>query len=106
MRPSPAAPMNRGTTNHAPRVYSRLPADPHPEECPPMPSLRRGLSAFALLLAFALAPVAADELSDRQRKAAEANLKKGEVKKAVVVETNRFIVCATVPEAKAKVLGE
>jgi hypothetical protein len=71
-----------------------------------MPSLPRGLSALALLLAFALAPVAADELSDKQRKAAGANLKKGEVAKAVVVETSRFIVCATVAEAKAKVLGE
>jgi hypothetical protein len=71
-----------------------------------MPPLPRCLSALALMLAFALAPAAADETSEKQRKAAEANLKKGEVKKAVAVETTHFIVCATIPEARAKVLGE
>jgi hypothetical protein len=71
-----------------------------------MPSLPRCPPALALLLAFALAPAAADELSDKQRKAAEANLKKGEVKKAAVVETAHFIVCGTIPEAKAKALGD
>src|SRR5262249_26425364 len=30
----------------------------------------------------------------------------GEVKKAAVIETAHFIVCATVPEARAKVLGD
>ena len=71
-----------------------------------MPSLPRCLPAAALMLAFAHAPAAADETSDKQKKAAEANLKKGEVKKAAVVETANFIVCATVPEAKAKALGD
>jgi hypothetical protein len=64
------------------------------------------VSAFALIVGFALAPLAADELSDNQRKAAEANLKKGEVKKAAVVETKHFIVGATIPEARAKVLAD
>lgn len=71
-----------------------------------MPSRPRRASALALLFAFAAVPAAADELSDRQRKVAEANLKKGEVKKAAVVETTHFIVCATVPEPRAKVLGD
>ena len=69
-----------------------------------MPSPPRCPSALALVLGFALAGPA-DELSDKQRQVAEANLKKGEVKKAAVVETDHFIVCATIPEAKAKALG-
>lgn len=71
--------------------------------CPP-----RCLSALALALAlaFALAPAAADEMSEKQKKTAQANLKKAEVQKAAVVETANFIVCATVPEAKAKALGD
>ena len=64
----------------------------------------RFLSAVALLLGFALA-VAADEVSDKQKEVARANLKKGDVRKAAVVETDHFIVCATIPEARAKALG-
>src|SRR5262249_25735806 len=77
-----------------------------PRGVPAMPSPSRSVSALTLVLGFALAPLAADELSDAQRKAAEANLKKGEVKKAAAVETKHFIVCATIPEAKAKALAD
>jgi hypothetical protein len=56
-------------------------------------------------LTFSGSPGLADEVSDAQKRAAAANLKKAEIDNAAVVETEHFIVCATIPEAKAKQLG-
>jgi hypothetical protein len=47
----------------------------------------------------------ADEVSDRQRKAAEANLARAEVAKATVVETDNLILLTPLPEARAKAVA-
>jgi hypothetical protein len=51
-------------------------------------------------------PSRADEASDAQKRAATANLTKAEITAAAVVETEHFIVAATIPEAKARQLGD
>src|SRR5262245_56216691 len=69
-------------------------------------SLRHVLAAVALLTATVTLPVLADDASEKRKKVAAANLAKGEVTKAVTVETESLIVCAALPEAKAKTLAE
>jgi hypothetical protein len=61
--------------------------------------------AFALMLIGAM-PVAADEASEKLKKAAAANLAKAEVTKTATVETDSLIVCSTLPEAKTKALAD
>jgi hypothetical protein len=65
----------------------------------------RPLALVCLLAAVLAGSTAADEASDAQKQAAAANLKRAEVTDATTVETDHFIVCATIPEAKAKQLG-
>lgn len=50
-------------------------------------------------------PLPADDLTENQKKAVAANLKKAEIAKATVTETDHFIVAATLPEEKAAALG-
>lgn len=60
------------------------------------------LAGFALL---AVGLGRADETSDRQRKAAEANLAKAEVGKLTVAETDALILFTPLPEARAKAVA-
>jgi hypothetical protein len=68
------------------------------------PALPRGLLAAALLAA-AAGPAAADAVSDKQKAAALANMKKAEVASPVVAETDNLIVVAAVPEPKVKAMA-
>jgi hypothetical protein len=65
----------------------------------------RGLLAAAVLV-LAAAPALADPVSDKQKAAALDNMKKAEIAGAAVAEGKNLIVCAAVPEAKAKALAE
>jgi hypothetical protein len=47
----------------------------------------------------------ADDVVDKQKKQAGANLKQAEIANAVTVETDDLIVCATLPEDRAKTLA-
>ncbi|MBX9622899.1 MAG: hypothetical protein K2X82_03710, partial [Gemmataceae bacterium] len=68
-----------------------------------MPAARLLVIPTGVLLAVALAR--ADEVSDRQRKAAEANLAKAEVGKLTVAETDNLILFTPLPEARAKAVA-
>jgi hypothetical protein len=78
-------------------------------------TLRVPLAALAALFSFALAAqnsaVGQDKDADKEqakkaKAAAVENLKKCKIDKPTVIETDRFIVAGSIPEAKAKALGE
>jgi hypothetical protein len=71
----------------------------------------RALLAAAVALLVALAPTAAQEKgkdagAKEAKAAAVANLKKAGIDKPTVVETPNFLVAGSLPEEKAKALGE
>lgn len=59
------------------------------------------LFTASVALATAL-PARADEITDKQRKVAEENLKKGDIATATAAETNNLFVFATIPADKTK----
>jgi hypothetical protein len=62
---------------------------------------------FCLLFALLLASVsAADETSEKQKKYAEASLKKADITKANVVESETVIVAGVLPESRLKTIGD
>ncbi|MDB5310581.1 MAG: hypothetical protein JWO38_4783 [Gemmataceae bacterium] len=71
-----------------------------------MSPFRRALPVAGFLLALAAPVSPADEVSDKQRKVAEANLKKADIAKMVTVETDNLIVCAPLTETRAKTVAE
>lgn len=61
---------------------------------------------FCVLVAMSSLPAAADELSDKQKAAAVKNLKSAGLSNVTTVESANFIVCVSLPEAKAKAIAE
>jgi len=71
-----------------------------------MPSARRSVPLAGLLVALAAAAAPADDASDKQKKVAEANVKKSEVGKTTVTDAEAVILVSTLPEAKAKAVAD
>ena len=68
--------------------------------------LARLLVAAALLFGVPATSVSADEVSDKQKKAAEENLTKSEVTKGVVGESENLLVAGPMSDTKAKAVAE
>jgi len=70
-----------------------------------MPPFRRAVPFAAVLVLFA-AVAFADEVSDKQKQAAQEKLKTAEVGKAAVAESAGLIVCGRLPETRLKAIAE
>ena len=69
-----------------------------------MPTAVARLAVLAVLV-FACSAARADEVSEKQKKLAAANLKQAEVQLFATVETDDLILAATLPDEKAKALS-
>ena len=67
--------------------------------------MRRRLPALPAAVLLAVGLARADEASDRQRKAAEANLAKAEVAELTVAETDGLFLFTPLPEGRAKAVA-
>lgn len=70
-----------------------------------MRSLQRLFPGAGLWIALAVSTAPADETTDKQKKVAAENLKKAEVDKSEVVETESLIVHTTLPAPRAKAVA-
>ncbi len=64
------------------------------------------LLCAAVALAVSLPTARADETTEKQKKVAAENLRKADVNKGVVVETEHLFVAGALTEARAKAVGE